>query len=433
MRQGESAMKIAVIGLGKMGLPFAVQCASKEIKVFGCDVSENTVSLVNAGTEPFPGERDLQEKLSQAVSNGYLTATTNTVEAVSLSDVVVVLVPLYVDQNGRPDFIWMDQATDAIAQGLKPGTLVSYETTLPIGTTRGRFAAKLSEISGLTAGEDFLVAFSPERVYSGRVFENLRQYPKLTGGINGASESAAVDFYKTVLDFDDRPDLERPNGVWGMGSSEAAEFAKLAETTYRDVNIGLANQFAIHADQLGIDIYKVIEGCNSQPFSHIHRPGVAVGGHCIPVYPQLYLLGDPDASVVRAAREANWQMPKYVVDQLEKKSGPIAGKTVGILGVAYRGNVKEHAFSGVFDLVREVESHGGIAKVSDPLYSSQEIEKLGLPALLDLNETELIIVQADHEEYRTLDFSKYSKLTHVFDGRNFLPATGAVPVLKIGA
>lgn len=426
-------MRIAVVGLGKMGLPFAVQCASKEHEVVGCDVNENTVRLVNEGTAPFPGEKDLQAKLSKAVSNGYLTATTNTIEAVSLSEVVVVLVPLYVDQNGSPDFTWMDKATESIARGLKPGTLVSYETTLPIGTTRGRFASKLAEISGLSAGEDFFVAFSPERVFSGRVFENLRQYPKLTGGLNQASEAIAVDFYKAVLDFDDRPDLDRPNGVWAMGSAEAAEFAKLAETTYRDVNIGLANQFAIHADQLGIDIYKVIEGCNSQPFSHIHRPGVAVGGHCIPVYPQLYLLGDPTASVVRAAREANWLMPKYVVDQLVKKTGSIQGKIIGILGAAYRGNVKEHAFSGVFDLVREVEKGGGIPKVSDPLYSSQEIEKLGLPVLDDLSEPELLIVQADHEEYRTLDFTKFAKLTHVFDGRNFLANSEHIPILKIGA
>lgn len=426
-------MKIAVVGLGKMGLPFAVQCASKEHSVVGCDVNENTVRLVNEGKEPFPGEKDLQEKLNRAVSSGYLTATTNTVEAVSLADVVVLLVPLYVDQNGSPDFVWMDQATEAVARGLKPGTLVSFETTLPIGTTRGRFAAKLSEISGLTAGEDFFVAFSPERVYSGKVFENLRQYPKLTGGINATSEAAAVDFYRAVLDFDERPDLDRPNGVWGMGSSEAAEFAKLAETTYRDVNIGLANQFAIHADQLGIDIYKVIEGCNSQPFSHIHRPGVAVGGHCIPVYPQLYLLGDPNATIVTAARKANWQMPRYVVEQLVEKTGSILGKTVGVLGVAYRGDVKEHAFSGVFDLVREISAHGGIPKVSDPLYSSQEIENLDLPVLRDMNEAELIIVQANHEEYRTLDFSKFEKLTHVFDGRNFLPNNDDVQILKIGS
>jgi UDP-N-acetyl-D-mannosaminuronate dehydrogenase len=126
-------------------------------------------------------------------------------------------------------------------------------------------------------------------------------------------------------------------------------------------------------------------------------------------------------------------MPKYVVDQLQEKTGSMKGKIIGVLGVAYRGGVKEHAFSGVFDLVREIRAQGGIPKVSDPLYSSQEIEKLDLPVLHDLNEADLIVIQANHEEYRSLDFSKFAKLTHVFDGRNFLPNNYDVPILKIGA
>ena len=135
--------------------------------------------------------------------------------------------------------------------------------------------------------------FSPERVLTGRVFADLRKYPKLVGGIDPESEKRGIEFYESVLDFDERDDLPKPNGVWPMGSAEAAEMAKLAETTYRDVNIGLANQFARFADKNGIDVYAVIEACNSQPYSHIHQPGIAVGGHCIPVYPRLYLHNDP--------------------------------------------------------------------------------------------------------------------------------------------
>src|SRR5690606_31775712 len=162
-----------------------------------------------------------------------------------------------------------------------PGTLVSYETTLPVGTTRDRWAPMLEAGSGLTVGEDFHLVFSPERVLTGRVFSDLRRYPKLVGGVDAASTAAGTAFYEAVLDFDEREDLPRPNGVWDLGSSEASEMAKLAETTYRDVNIGLANQFARFADLHGLDVMKVIESCNSQPYSHIHRPGIAVGGHCI--------------------------------------------------------------------------------------------------------------------------------------------------------
>src|SRR5690606_23758163 len=134
--------------------------------------------------------------------------------------------------------------------------------------------------------------------------------------------------YRSVLEFDERPDLARPNGVWNLGTAEAAELAKLAETTYRDVNIGLANEFAKFAATRGIDIHQVIEASNSQPYSHIHRPGIAVGGHCIPVYPQLYLSNDPDATVVRAARQRNAGMPLYAVGVLEGAHGDLTGQRV---------------------------------------------------------------------------------------------------------
>lgn len=303
-------MNICVVALGKIGLPLAVQFATKGHRVIGADVNEKVVELVNAGTEPFPGEYDLDVKLKQTVDAGLLSATTDTAAAVAESDAVVVVVPLFVDAEGTPDFGWMDSATRAIAKGLKPGTLVSYETTLPVGTTRTRWAPMLEEGSGLTAGSDFHLVFSPERVLTGRVFADLRRYPKLVGGIDEASGTRGVEFYEQVLDFDERDDLPQANGVWDLGTAEASELAKLAETTYRDVNIGLANQFARFADKNGIDVKKVIEACNSQPYSHIHQPGIAVGGHCIPIYPRMYLWNDPEATVVRSAREANAAMPE---------------------------------------------------------------------------------------------------------------------------
>ena len=143
------------------------------------------------------------------------------------------------------------------------------------------------------------------------------------------------------------------------------------------MNIGLANQFARFADANSIDIYSVIEACNSQPFSHIHQPGIAVGGHCIPIYPRMYLLGDPDASVVRAAREANLEMPAYAAARLEETHGSLTGESVVVLGATYRGGVKETAFSGVFPLVAALESRGATVFVHDPMLTSDEIRDLG--------------------------------------------------------
>jgi nucleotide sugar dehydrogenase len=409
-------MRICVVAMGKIGLPLAVQFATKGHRVVGADVNARTVQSVNDGVEPFPGEYRLAELLKETVTSGHLRATTDTAAAVSEAEAVVIVVPLFVDAQGVPDFGWMDAATKAVAAGLKPGTLVSYETTLPVGTTRDRFGPMLEAGSGLTAGEDFHLVFSPERVLTGRVFADLRRYPKLVGGINEASAAAGVAFYEAVLDFDERDDLPRANGVWDLGSSEASEMAKLAETTYRDVNIGLANQFARFADKQGLDVMKVIEACNSQPYSHIHRPGIAVGGHCIPIYPQMYLWNDPEATVVRAAREANAGMPSYAVDVLAAAYGDLAGASVLVLGAAYRGAVKETAFSGVFPLVESLKAKGATPYVSDPMYTAEELEAEGLPAHRGEAVT-AAVVQADHDEYRTLAPADLPEVTVLLDGR----------------
>jgi nucleotide sugar dehydrogenase len=343
-----------------------------------------------------------------------------------------VVVPLFVDGKGVPDFGWMDAATREVSAGLQPGTLVSYETTLPVGTTRNRFAKMLEEGSGLKAGVDFNLVFSPERVLTGRVFADLRRYPKLVGGLTPACAEAGVRFYESVLDFDDRPELPKPNGVWNLGSCEASEMAKLAETTYRDVNIGLANQFARYADTQGIDIYKVIEACNSQPYSHVHQPGIAVGGHCIPIYPQMYLWNDPAATIVDAARQANFGMPRYGADLLARVHGSLQGQTVGVFGASYRGGVKETAFSGVFDVVQELNDLGAKVRVHDPMYSDEELIELGFTPLHYGEPLDAAVFQADHAEYSLLTSEMIGNARTILNGRNIKFTTEFAHAVSIG-
>ena len=428
-------MKITVVGLGKIGLPLAVQYAGKGHQVIGADVNPRTVDLVNQGVEPFPGETDLASRLRKVVDAGTLTSTTDTTAAVAESDAVVIVVPLFVDREGIPDFGWMDAATDAVGRGLRPGTLVSYETTLPVGTTRDRFRPALERLSGLTSGADLFLVFSPERVLTGRTFSDLRRYPKLVGGVDATSTARGLEFYESVLDFDDRPDLPRPNGVWSLGSAEASEMAKLAETTYRDVNIGLANQFARYADSQRIDIYAVIEACNSQVFSHIHQPGIAVGGHCIPIYPQMYLWNDPEATIVRAARAANRGMPAYAVELLREHHGDLAGQRVAVLGASYRGGVKETAFSGVFDVVDALGAAGAIPVVNDPMYTAEELAALGFTDYEFGSPIDAAIVQANHTEYRRILASDLPGVRTVVDGRDVTSPEfrAGVPTYIIGA
>jgi nucleotide sugar dehydrogenase len=194
--------------------------------------------------------------------------------------------------------------------------------------------------------------------------------------------------------------------------------AKLAETTYRDVNIALANQFALFAEKINVDVFEVIEACNSQNFSHIHQPGVAVGGHCIPVYPHLYLEGDPSATIVSAAREVNKSMPTHVISRLARELGGLQGKRIAILGLSYRGGVKEDAFSGAWDLIQELRDKKAVPIVNDPLYSKVELEAMGLETFT-LGETcDAVIIQADHASFRTLTREDFPSAKFLVDGRN---------------
>jgi UDP-N-acetyl-D-glucosamine dehydrogenase len=413
-------MKAVVVALGKVGLPLAAQIARAGHEVVGCDIDEQVVDLVNAGEPPFPGEADLDVVLREVVGDGRLRAVTGTTAAVAEgADLVVAVPPLYVDAAAKPDWGALDAVAGAIGRGLQPGTTVVVETTVPVGTTRTRIAPLLEAGSGLTTEEDFFTAFSPERVFSGRVFRDLATYPKLVGGLSPAGEQRCAELYASFLDAE----------VWAMGGAEAAELAKLAETTYRDVNIALANELARAADAIGVDVEHVITASNSQPFSHLHKPGVAVGGHCIPVYPRFFLEGAPFAQLPRVARDVNEAMPAYAVDLL----GDVSGAVVLVLGVAYRGGVKEDAFSGAASLRAVLSDRGATAVFADPLYSDDELRALGYEPW-DGTAADFAILQADHAEYTQLSAADLPGVRAIVDGRGVLDGTrfDGVPVLRIG-
>jgi UDP-N-acetyl-D-glucosamine dehydrogenase len=411
-------VKAVVVALGKIGLPIAAQIARAGHEVIGCDIDKVTVDLVNAAQPPFPGEDGLPEALAEVVGDGRLRASTDTTEAVASGpDLVIAVPPLVVDDEAHPDWRILDAVLEDIGRGLQPGTTVSVETTLPIGTTRTRVAPKLAELSGLRAEDEFFAIHSPERVYSGRVFRDLATYPKILGGLSAAGEARGVELYRSFLTAE----------VWPMGSAEAAELTKLAETTYRDVNIALANEFARFADRAGVDIDRVIAAANSQPFSHIHRPGVAVGGHCIPVYPRFYLGSDDQAQIPATAREVNSQMPVYAVELLEHELDFLDGKRVLILGVAYRGNVKETAFSGAFGLRDALLARGAEPLATDPLYSDDELRSLGFEPW-DGGDVAGAILQADHAAYTGMSPADLPGVRAIVDGRGLLDPARFVPV-----
>ncbi|MFL5655644.1 MAG: nucleotide sugar dehydrogenase [Ktedonobacteraceae bacterium] len=446
LNAGHSPSTVAVVGMGKIGLPLAIQFAQQGRRVIGCDVNPKVVEMINSGQSHVQEEPELVAAVASTVASGALSATLNTTEAVQQAGIVVVIVPVVIDANQEVNFQALDAATRAIGEGLQPGTLVIYETTLPVGTTSSRLRELLEGTARLRAGQDFLLAYSPERVSSGFIFRDLRDYPKVVGAIDEQSLAAAVAFYQSVLDAD----------IISMASTDEAEFVKLIETTYRDVNIALANEFACFADAHGLDVVAAIAAANTQPYSHIHMPGVGVGGHCIPVYPHFLLAGAPlhpvgrdksspyapdlgrDKSgpyesqgtfaklpmlmLPRFARRINDAMAEYAVSRIEAIIGSLEQQSVLILGVAYRGDVREAAFTSARLLQDALREHGARVYVDDPLYSEDELLAMGFRPLPPEREEEIraIVLQAAHQVYQEYDFGRFPACRVVLDGRRAL-------------
>jgi nucleotide sugar dehydrogenase len=408
--------RVAVVGLGKIGLPLAAHLAGRGHSVVGCDIRPNVVDSVNAGRSHVTDEAGLAAAVQAAVAGGRLTATTDTTEATRGSEVAIVIVPVVIDENKRPDYRSLDLALRAVGKGLQRDATVIVETTLPVGATRGHVGPILAAESGLTCGKDFHLAFSPERVYSGRIFADLARYPKIVGGVDAESTRRAAAFYAASLDVP----------VTEVANSETAEFAKLAETTYRDANIALANQLALYGGARGADVKQAFDAANTQPFSHIHRPGIGVGGHCIPVYPH-FLLSDTnngELDLVRLARAVNDGMAERCLAWLEESLGGLSGKRVLVLGLSYRENVKELSFSTALVVIDQLRRAGAIVMAHDPHFTASELAGLEVEVvdLKDALHVDAVVIQALHREYESLDWGRFRGLRVVLDGRGGLDA-----------
>ena len=419
-------MNVCVVGLGKIGMPLAARVASRGHAVVGCDIDPSVVERVNRGESPIDGEEGLEQIVRAAVDDGRLTAITDTAQGVRESDVVAVIVPAFLTADRQADFSAVDAAARDIARGLTKGTLVVFETTLPVGATRGRMGPILSAGSGMEAGDGFLLAFSPERISSGSALADLASYRKVVGADDERSAQAAARFYGTAVGA----------RVLPVASTAAAELAKLMELTYRDVNIALANEFALCAERAGVDVTEAIAAANSQPYAHVHAPGIGVGGHCVPVNPWFLINGLGPAPLAELARQINDGMPIEGARLLERSLGGLDGRTVLILGLAYRANVKESYHSTALLLAKALSAAGARVLVHDPLFSHEEIRAHNLvPADLDPPPAvDAVVLQACHSQYRELDLSSFPGCRVVLDGRNALSprAVTAIGLSYIG-
>jgi UDP-N-acetyl-D-mannosaminuronic acid dehydrogenase len=410
---------IDVVGIGKMGLPLAALLAREGARVIGVRRNEELVEQVNRGICPITEEPDLAEIIEETVGKGLLKATTDAAEAARQSDVILILVPLLVDSRGNPDFTQMRDACSSAARGLEKGDLVIIETTMPPGAIQDVVIPLLEE-SGLGAGKDFGIAHAPERLMTGRVIRNMYRYPKIVGGLDGRSTEAAAGLYTPFGE------------VVKVANLATAELVKVAEGIYRDVNIAYANTLALFCEKHGVDAWEVIAAANHQTsdYCHIHLPGSGVGGHCIPVYP-LFLINrgseyGSDVSLIREGRRINDSMPahmKELVDLcLADQGKDPASSSVGVLGIAFRGGVKENRLSPGIALLRMLTGYGRVL-AHDPMYSQEEIRGMGFePATFEeVLSCDCVALVTAHGEYSERARELTAVSPRLVDGRNLVP------------
>ena len=349
-----------VIGLGYVGLPLATAFAEAGFPVLGFDVSQRTVDGLAAGRSHI---RDVEDATVQRLVDAGRFAATTEMARLAEADVISICVPTPLGKTRDPDISYVAAATEAVAAALRPGQLVILESTTYPGTTREIILPQL-EATGLRAGEDVFLAFSPERIDPGNPTWGITNTPKVVGGIEATSTALAAQFYGSAIET-----------VLPVSTPEAAEMVKLHENTFRAVNIALANETALMCDRLGIDVWEVIDAAASKPFGYLpFYPGPGIGGHCIPLDPH-YLSWklrtlNYRARFIELASEINAGMPEYwvgkVADALNTQQKSVKGSTVLVIGVAYKPDIDDVRESPALDIIALLQEKGADVAYHDP-------------------------------------------------------------------
>jgi UDP-N-acetyl-D-glucosamine dehydrogenase len=411
----DRSAKMAVLGLGYVGLPLATVFAEAGFDVLGIDPDQKKVDAIDAG-ESYIGDVE-NEQVARLVKAGKLHASID-FAGLAKVDAVSICVPTPLRKTGDPDLSFILTATEHLAKTLHPGMVIVLESTTYPGTTREVMLNQLEESSGLKAGEEFFLAFSPERVDPGRTDWTTVNMPKVIGGITKACGEVASLWYSQAL-----------QSVVSVSSAEVAEMAKLLENTFRMVNVGLVNEMALMCDRLGIDVWEVIDAAATKPFGFMKfTPGPGLGGHCIPIDP-LYLSWklkslNYTARFIELASEINTNMPRYVVDRtqqvLNEDGKALNGSKILILGAAYKPDIddlRESPALDVIGLLREKKAHVSYHDPHIPHIAHDDWVMESVPDYAKAAEdSDIVVVVTNHSDYDYPMILKSSK--RILDTRN---------------
>jgi len=413
--------RIAVLGLGYVGLPLAVVFAESGYKVTGIDPASEKVNAINAGKSYILDVED--EALASLVRSGSLEATSD-FSTLAEIDAVSICVPTPLRKTGDPDLSFILSAADTLQRYIHACMVIVLESTTYPGTTRELILPKLSENSGLVVGKDFFLAYSPERVDPGRRDWTTVNTPKVIGGITPQCLEVAQTWYRQAL-----------KTVVPVSSAEVAEIAKLLENTFRMINIGMVNELAIMCDRLGVDVWEVIEAAATKPFGFMKfLPGPGLGGHCIPIDP-LYLSWklktvNYSARFIELASEINTSMPRYAVskvqDALNQHKKALNGSDILVLGVAYKADIDDLRESPALYIIHLLSEKGAQVSYHDPYIHEIQHEELNLQSILYLDESvkkaDCVVIVTNHSNYDYEKIMRNAKL--IVDTRNSLKTHG---------
>lgn len=422
----EGRITASIYGLGRVGIPLAIAWLNAGARVIGVDINEKWVNSLNSLNFTVKDEPQLTPILKEYIRSGKFTATIDGVKASRDSNVKLITVPTLIDLKTLEfNLSALKSALKWIARGLKVGDLVVIESSIPPTTTEQIAKPILEEVSGLKVEVDFGLAFSPERVFIGRALKDIEEnYPKIIGGIGPKSTKVTAAFYECIA----------RKGVIVLSNSTAAELSKLFEGIYRDVNIALANELSKLCRKLNVDFMEIREASNSQPYCHLHIPGIGVGGACIPIYPQFTIkIAEKQGvklSLTSLARKINDEMPSYTVKLLleafNELGKSIENSIIAILGLAFRGNISDTRLTPVYPLIDQLIKLKARIRVHDPYVKyDSKLEQNKIP-LLPLEQAvenaDAIIIATDHNQFKKLSLTKLVEKTEkpviLLDGRN---------------
>jgi UDP-N-acetyl-D-glucosamine dehydrogenase len=413
--------EVAILGLGYVGLPLAVACAEAGFHVTGIDPDKRKVDTIQRGQSYVQDIPD--EQVNQLRKSGNLTATTD-FSTLKDADAVSICVPTPLRKTGDPDLSYILSATEELEKYMHPNMVVVLESTTYPGTTREILLPKLGEEKGLAVGENFFLAFSPERVDPGRQDWTTLNTPKVIGGITPACSEVAATWYAQAL-----------KTVVPVSSAEVAEMTKLLENTFRMINIGLVNEMAMMCEKLGVDVWEVIDAAATKPFGFMKfTPGPGLGGHCIPIDP-LYLSWklrslNYTARFIELASEINTNMPRYVVgkaqDALNDRKKSLNGSRVLVLGAAYKADIDDIRESPAIDVIGLLQQKGAQVFYHDPYIPNLRHEGLEMDSVPDMMEevkkSDCVVIVTNHTSYDYPAILKNAAL--IIDTRNALGALG---------